>query len=270
MMRMGRLEIALVSVLGAALLTAAGVIFFQSRRLAELARRQETSLQALRETREALRQSERQNAAANTKTRVSANASRVELARRNAAIKQLHNEISQARVSVAALQEQLSNARKESQQALANAGARSQQLQSKWQSRLQALQNQLGSAQASLQDARQRITALEEANASLRNEKIVNSSQAAEQEKMLASLQDLDRRREAYLTSIADRYRDLTSRFRTMSGMLEANRDANSTAFSGAALGSIQNAIALTDTDLQHLSELNAKAFQLERKLRKR
>jgi chromosome segregation ATPase len=270
MKRMGRLEIALVSVLGVALLASAGVILFQSRRLAELARQQQASLQSLRETREALRQSERRAAAATAKAPESANENRAAHAQRDAAIQRLHSEISQARTSVTALQEQLSIARNESQQALAHADARSQELQSKWQNRLDALQLQLSSAQAGLQNARQRITALEGANASLRNEKSASSTQAAEQEKVLASLQDLDRRREVCLTSIADRYRDLTNRFRTMSGMLDANRNGNSGAFSGAALDLIQNAITLTDTDLQHLSELNAKAFQLEKKLRKK
>ena len=270
MMRMGRVDIALVSFLGTVLLAAAGVIFFQSRRLAEFARQKESTQQSLREAQETLRQSERRNTAAPAKAPVPANEHRAALAQRDATIKQLESEVTQAQASVTALQEQLSNARNEGHQALANAAARSQELQAKWQSQLDPLQFQLGSAQAGLRDARQRIAALQEANASLRNEKSVNSARAAEQEKVLASLQDLDRRREAYLTSIADRYRDLTSRFRTMSGMLDSSRNGNSAAFSGAALDLIQNAIALTDTDLQHLSELNAKAFQLEKKLRKK
>jgi hypothetical protein len=43
-----------------------------------------------------------------------------------------------------------------------------------------------------------------------------------------------------------------------------------SNAFSGAALDLIQNTISLADNDLQHLNELNAKAFQLEKKLSKK
>ena len=52
-----------------------------------------------------------------------------------------------------------------------------------------------------------------------------------------------------------------------MSGMMDSNRGQNSSALSGQAMDQIQNAISLTDNDLQHLNELNAKAFQLEKRL---
>jgi hypothetical protein len=82
-----------------------------------------------------------------------------------------------------------------------------------------------------------------------------------------ASLQSLDRRRDAHLTSITRRYRDITGQFRTMSAMLDSTRDGSSSAFSDAALMRIQNAISLADDDLRQLNELNAQASQLEKKL---
>jgi hypothetical protein len=83
-------------------------------------------------------------------------------------------------------------------------------------------------------------------------------------------LQDLDSRREAHLTSIMRRYRDITSQFRAMSGTLDSSRDPNSSALSAAALTRIQNATSAADEDLRQLSELNAQARQLEKKLVKK
>jgi chromosome segregation ATPase len=270
MMGMKRLKIALVSGLGIALLASIGMNFLQSRRLAEFERQRDADLLSLREIRESLRQSELRNAAAAARPRASASDDKAVIAQRDATIDQLNSEISEARSEINQLQGQLSDARDESQQALTSANQRYQKLQADWQSRLDALQQELSATQGAVQDSRQRVAELEKSNAKLRSERSADSAQAIERERMLADLRDLDRRREAYLTSIADRYRDLTSRFRTMSGMLDSNRADNSNAFSGAALDLIQNAIALTDNDLQHLNELNAKAFRLQKKLEKK
>jgi len=269
-MRMGRLQIALVSGLGVALLASVGIIFFQSRRLAEFERQQEADLQSLREIRETLRQSELRNAAASAKPRTPASDNRAAMAQRDATIELLDSEISETRSDIKELQGQLSDARDESQKTLTSANQHYQKLQADWQGRLDALQLELGATQTEVQDSRQRVAELEKANAKLRSQGNANSDLAIERERVLASLQDLDRRREAYLTSIADRYRDITSRFRTMSGMLDSSRNSNSASFSGAALDLIQNAISLADDDLHHLSELNARAFQLEKKLEKK
>lgn len=269
-MRMGRFRIALVSGLGIALLAAVGIIIHQSRRLAEFERQRNVNLQSLRQTWQALRQSELQSAAVAAKSKASANEDQAAIAQRDATIEQLNTEINQAHTSIAGLRRQLARTREEDQRALAGANERYEKMQANWQSRLDALQRELTAVQADLQDARRRITAVEAANAKLRSENTVHAARTAEREQLLASLQDLDRRREAYLSSIADRYRDVTNRFRTMSGMLDSNRQQSSGGFSGAALDLIQNTISLAEDDLRHLNELNAKAFQLQRELAKK
>jgi chromosome segregation ATPase len=132
------------------------------------------------------------------------------------------------------------------------------------------LQQQLDSAEAELQASRQRITNLEATNTKLRSENSEGAARTAAFGRVVTSLQDLDRRRDAYLTSIIRRYRDITSEFRAMSGMLDSGRDPNSNVFSGATLTRIQNAISLADDDLRQLSELNAQARELEKKLVKK
>ena len=67
------------------------------------------------------------------------------------------------------------------------------------------------------------------------------------------------------------RYRDITSQFRAMSGMLGSSRDSNtSSPFTDAALTRIQSAVTSADDDLRQLGELNAQARQLEKKLAKK
>jgi hypothetical protein len=90
---------------------------------------------------------------------------------------------------------------------------------------------------------------------------------AAEIARVVTDLQDLDRRREAYLTSIIRRYRDITSQFRAMGSMLDSGRDPNASTLSDAALTRIQNAVSLADDDLRQFSELNARAHELQKKL---
>jgi len=270
MTRMGRSQIVLVAGLGVALLASAGVIFYQSRRLAEVQRKRDADLQSLRETRVALRQAERRNAEAAAKPQAPANDEKAVIAQRNATIEQLNHEISEAHISISELRGQLSDARNESQAKLASANERCQELQANWQSRFNALQQQFDSAQTALQNSRQRVAGLESANAKLRSESNGRSARADEREQVLANLDDLDRRREAYLSSITDRCRDIINRFRAMSGMLDSNRQQDSSAFSGAALDLIQNAISLTDDDLRHLSDLNARAFRLQKELSKK
>lgn len=267
-MPMRRFQIAIVSVLGVALLAAAVAIIYQSRKLADVRQQRDTALQSLQETREELRKSQLRLSAALRKPPKPANIDKATIAQRDARIAQLTQQLSAAQASVTQVQEELSAAKDENEKKLASSSQHYQKLQAEMQDQLDKLQKALSSAQASVQDSHRRITDLEEANAKLEAEGGKESTRAAEREHILTRLQDLDRRRETYLRSIGDRYRNITTQFRTISGMLDSDRgQASSNAFSGTALGLIQNALSQCDNDFQHLSDLNAKAFQLEKKL---
>lgn len=173
----------------------------------------------------------------------------------------------EARATIGGLQGQITKSGNDYQAALAGANERLRKEQGDWQSRVEALKQELDSREADLQASRQRTAALEAANAKLRGENSNGAAHTAEVIRTVADLQDLDRRREAYLTSIMRRYRDITSEFRAMSGMLDSSHDTNSSAMSGAALTRIQNAVSLADDDLHQLAEMNDQAHQLEKKL---
>lgn len=269
-MGMRRLHIAIVSVLGLALAAACCIIFHQSRELRIARQQRDTAQKTLQEVRQALSQSELRSASVLNEAPKLATGDKAVLAQREATIAQLSSQLAAAEDSAKQLQEKLSNSEDESEKGQASASQRYQQLQKEMQGRLDKLRNELDSAKFDLQNARQRIAELQKTNEQLSAASSEGSIKSAEREHILSSLQDVDRRRETYLTSIADRYRNLTSQFRTMSGMLDSNRGQNSSAFSGPALDMIQNAIALADNDLQHLSDLNAKAYQLEKQLSKK
>jgi len=168
------------------------------------------------------------------------------------------------------LQAQLVSAGEEREKALASAEESRQKEEADLQSQIDTLKQDVESAQAESQASRQRFAALEAEDAKLKTDSSASAARAAEVARVLADLQDLDNRRDALLTSMMRRYRDVTSQFRAMSGVLGSSRDSNSSPLSDAALSRIQSAIATADDDLRQLSELNAQARQLEKKLAKK
>ena len=270
-MRPGRLRFVLLLALGVALIASLGMILHLSWRLAALERQRAADLQSLRQLEEALRQPELQKTPGAAGGPAPMANYQAAFAKRDATIKQLNRELSEAQANIMGLQAQLLSSSDEREKALASADERHQKEQEDWQSQLDALKQDLESAQAELQASRQRLAALEADNAKLRSDNSTASTRTAEFTRVVAQLQDLNSRRDAYLTSIMRRYRDITGQFRAMSGMLGSSRDSNSTSpFTDAALTSIQNAVSSADDDLRQLSELNAQARQLEKKLVKK
>ncbi len=171
---------------------------------------------------------------------------------------------------VADLQTQLSASHDQNAKALASVEDRLQKQQADPQAQLDDLQKKLDAAVAESDIARQRVAALEADNAKLKTDTAADTARATDVAHIIASLQDLDSRRDVYLTSILRRYRDITGEFRAMSGMLDTSRDPNSSACSGAVLSRIQNAVNSAEDDLRQLNELNARTQKLEKQLQKK
>ncbi len=265
-MRLARLELVLIVLLGAALAVSVGMNLRQRRELSTARQESAAGQQALKYLREALRQREIPRTSSLPEAAARTGDERAALAQRDRTIADLNRQLIAARATIANLQAQLSQADDERQKELASVNERYQKEKDDWQNRLAGLEQQLDSTQADLKASRQQIADLEAANARLKSD-AGQAVRAAEFSRALAQLEDLDRRRDAHLTSILSRYRDITSQFRAMSGMLDSARDPNSVAFTGAEVTRIQNAIALADDDLRRLSDLNAQARQLEKKL---
>ena len=274
-MRSGRL--ALVLVFSAALAACVVVIARQSSRLAAYERQHDQDVRRLEQLRASVHIEQPQQLPAPApgsempQRRTAGRAmapTESELAARDAAIEQLKRELDNEHAAVAHLQEQLEMSNEAQQKAQA-ADETFRKREQEMEDRLNAVEQQLDSARAEMQAARERAAALDAENARIRNENGANSSHVAELRKNLATLQDLDRRRDAYLSSIVRRYRDITEQFRSMTGELDSSRGPGSSAFSGVALSRIQNAISLAEDDLRRLNELNAQAHQVAGRLAK-
>jgi DNA repair exonuclease SbcCD ATPase subunit len=269
-MRLGRLQFALVLTLSVALVTSLAIILRQSWRLALLERQQAADLRSLRQLEAALRQRKFQAPPPETEILAPPGDSRAALAQRNATIELLNRELSEAQANNMGLQAQLVSVGEEREKALASADERRQKEEADLQSQLDTLKQDLESAQAESQASRQRLTALEAENAKLKTDSSTGTARNAELARVVADLQDLESRRDAHLTSIMRRYREVTNQFRAMSGVLGSSHDSNSSPFNDAALTRIQSAVSAADDDLRQLSELNAQARQLEKKLAKK
>jgi chromosome segregation ATPase len=270
-MRRGYLQFAIVLTLSVALVASLGLLLRQTRRLAILQQQQEVDLHSLHQLLTAARQRDFQQAPAEVENPVPAGNCQAALASRNATIERLERELSDAQASIMSLQSQLSNSNDEREKALASANQMLQKEKEDWQTQLASLKQDLESAQADAQASRQRLAAIESDNAKLNNTNNAASARAVDLAQVIVQLQDLDSRRDALLTSILRRYRDITSQFRAMSGQLGSNRDSNTgSPFTDAALTRIQSAVSSADDDLRQLSELSAQARQLEKKLAKK
>jgi len=266
-MRPLRTRITFEIVLGVVLAISLLVILHQSRRITECQRRQEAYAQSLSLLQEALRQKDLQRASEPVTEELPSPADRTRMAKKEVTIERLDRELAESRATVASLQTQLSAANDQYAKASLSADERLKKQQANTQAQLDDLQKKLDDAVTESGIAHQRVAALEADNATLKANEGGATAKAAEASRIVANLQDLDRRRDVYLTSILRRYRDITSEFRNMSSMLDTSHDPGSSACSGAVLGRIQNAVSSAEDDLRQLSELNARAQKLQKQL---
>jgi len=238
-------------ILGAACLASLVVLVRQSRRLAEYQRRLAMEERALKNSFDRLRQKELEAVPPPAPIEEPDEATRAGLSRKEATIKRLDRELAQARGIITDLQSQLAAARE----------------QTDARARMDDLQKKLDDALAQTDITRQRVTALEQDNAKLKTDGAAVAGRASQVAQITANLQDIESRREVYITSILRRYRDIGDQFRAMGGMLDTSRDGNSSPCGGALLGRIQTAVSSADDELRQVSELNARSQKLQKQL---
>ncbi len=266
-MRPLSLRITFELILGAVLAASLGIILRQSRRIAEYQRHHEADEQSLRLLREAFRQKNLQEVPPAEGEEAPSGGDHAGMVKKEAVIERLDRELAQTRATVTSLQAQLSTSNDQNAKALASAEERLQKQQADSQAQFEDLQKKFDAAVSESDIARQRLAALQADNAKLKTDTAAITTRATDVAHIIDNLQDLDRRRDVYLTSILRRYRDITGEFRAMSGMLDTGHDPNSGACGGAALSRIQNAVNSAEDDLRQLSELSARAQKLEKQL---
>jgi hypothetical protein len=257
-------------ILGVVLVASLVVILRQSRRITELQRHQAADAQSLRLLQEALRQKDLQKVPPSAAEETLEGNDHAGIVKREAVIERLDHDLAEAHATITDLQTQLSTSTDQHGKALANAEDHLLKQQADSQAQLDDLQKKLDAAVAASDIARQRAAVLEADNAQFKTDTTGATARAADVAHIIANLQDMDRRRDVYLTSILRRYRDITDEFRAMSSMMDTSHDASSSACSGAALSRIQSAVTSAEDDLRQLNDLSARTQKLEKQLLKK
>lgn len=131
---------------------------------------------------------------------------------------------------------------------------------------MDALQEELKSSK---DRAVQSETASRQAEANyqkLRDQSRGDAQKLAELQQLASQLQDIHRRREVYLNGILRRYKQITTEYRSLSGVLQSQHTGTPDVGS-ADLARIQDSIALAEEDLRQINNLNAQALLIQKKM---
>ncbi len=122
------------------------------------------------------------------------------------------------------------------------------------------------SLQKETKNQSRRLAEMETANQRLREDTAKNAGSANQILQLSTELQDLNRRRDTYVSNILRRYKDIADQYRALSVALDGRRDRQSAPLGEAELSRIQNAIAMTEEDLRQINALNAQASRILKK----
>ena len=134
------------------------------------------------------------------------------------------------------------------------------------QENLAAANQAVDTLQKELKSSRDRATQVEIAYQKLRDQSGGDAQKIAQLQQLSTELQGIHQRREVYLNSILRRYKQITEQYRSMSGVLQAQR-TDAPAAGSADLARIQDSIAMAEEDLRQLNNLNAQALLIQKKL---
>ena len=256
-------------ILGAVLVTSLVIILRLSGRLAESTCQRTSDEETLRVLQETLRRKGLAVPQLETDETLAAS-DRSNITKREAVIARLDHDLAESTANNADLQAKLTAANAQVAQLQSSGDERLQKQQADSQSQLDELQKKLDAAQSSAEIARQRSSVLEADNSQLKSDSSSANARADDVVHIIANLQDLERRREVYLTNILRRYRDITDEFHAMSSIMDTSHDAGSSACGGAALSRIQSAVTSAEDDMRQMNELNARSQKLEKQLSKK
>ncbi len=134
------------------------------------------------------------------------------------------------------------------------------------QENLAAANQAVDTLQKELKGSHDRATQVEIAYQKLRDQSGGDTQKIAQLQQLSTELQGIHQRREVYLNSILRRYKQITEQYRSMSGVLQAQR-TDAPAAGSADLARIQDSIAMAEEDLRQLNNLNAQALLIQKKM---
>ena len=133
--------------------------------------------------------------------------------------------------------------------------------------RIDSMTQQAAAQEASVKARETRLAEVEQSNQELRRKTDDSTKLLSRLQQLAVNLEELARRREAYLTNILGRYREATDLFRTMSVRLEQPRENGVNMVGANDVSRIQNAISLAEEDMRQLRGLNTRATTLQKDL---
>ena len=131
---------------------------------------------------------------------------------------------------------------------------------------LAAANQAVDALQKELKSRSDRVTQIEIAYQKLRGQSGTDAQKLAQLQQLAAELQGIYQRREVYSNSILRRYKQINEQYRSMSGVMQAQR-TDAPATGGADLARIQDSIAMAEEDLRQLDGLNAQALRIQKKM---
>ncbi|MBM3813379.1 MAG: hypothetical protein FJW20_17280 [Acidimicrobiia bacterium] len=131
--------------------------------------------------------------------------------------------------------------------------------------RLESSSRLADALQAEMKSRNDRLTQLQVANRDLLKRVEDTSRRLTRLASAGQEMEDINRRREVYMTGILRRYRELTDFYRNLA--LRVNTAEAATTLANVDLDRMQSAITLADEDMRQLRVLNAQAARLEKEL---
>lgn len=256
----------LAAILAIALAYSVMVISRQSCQLAGYKNQQAKDEASIRQLRNLLQTQQLKESRTELSSQNSEKVLRDAMAQSQTALDVSRSQVNAAKVRTSELETQRLRRREEYQRALANVNERLRNEKQIAQDQLAAFKRQMDAAHAEIQASRLRVNALEAVNAKLVKNKPAAPAQTQQAVNVLRQIQILDNRREAYAASVMNHYRQISDQLQAMTGILEANRDANANVFSNEALNRIRDTLSLANHDLHEMDELNAQIRALREK----
>jgi chromosome segregation ATPase len=126
--------------------------------------------------------------------------------------------------------------------------------------------------EAALKKKTEQLALLETSTNPLREEAHAARQKVERHLQASAQMQEIFRRREAYLTALTNRYQEITEQFRAFASVLENRSGPVGTPSAGVSLAGpelarIRNTIAMAEEELRQLNSLNARALQIQKTL---
>ena len=109
-------------------------------------------------------------------------------------------------------------------------------------------------------------TQIEIAYQKLRDQSGADAQKLAQLQQLAAEMREIQQRRETYLNNVLRRYKQITEQYRSLAGVLQDQRTGTPAAGS-TDLARIQDTISLAEEDLRQLSNLDAQALRIQKKM---